>query len=101
VTYAFHPDAEKKLLEVFDYYESFEPGFGISLAIEVHSAIEQILAHPLVWPVLEGEVRRCLTSRFPCGVLYSIAGQQVLILAVMNLHRHPDYWKGRAGGATK
>jgi len=34
-------------------------------------------------------------SRFPYGVLYSIEPDRVYILAVMHLHRHPDYWKSR------
>lgn len=31
-------------------------------------------------------------SRAP---LYSIESDRVYILAVMHLHRHPDYWKSR------
>ena len=53
--------------------------------------------HPKAWPVLEGEVRRCQTSRFPYGVLYSQEFEGVFILAVMHLHRDPDYWKHRIG----
>jgi len=44
---------------------------------------------------LEDDVRRCLTHRFPYGVLYSIEPSTIYILAVMHLHRDPDYWKHR------
>ena len=39
---------------------------------------------------MEDDVRRCLTSRFPYGVLYSIETDEVFILAVMHLNRNPD-----------
>lgn len=44
---------------------------------------------------MEDDVHRCLISRFPYGVLYSIEDDGVFILAVMHLHRNPDYWKYR------
>ncbi|HRU71636.1 MAG TPA: type II toxin-antitoxin system RelE/ParE family toxin, partial [Kiritimatiellia bacterium] len=41
------------------------------------------------------EIHRCLVHRFPYGVLYSIESDGIFVLAVMNLHRDPDYWKRR------
>ncbi len=41
------------------------------------------------------EVRRCQTKRFPFGVLYSEEAKGIFVLAVMHLHRDPDYWKHR------
>ena len=49
-------------------------------------------------PIWDHQVRRCLVHRFPYGVIYSVDEQssEVLILAVMHLHRQPDYWSGRS-----
>ena len=44
---------------------------GYDFALEVYSTIEQIVACPKAWVILEEEVRRCLTRRFPYGVLYT------------------------------
>ena len=95
MTYSFHPEAESEFVEAINYYEGCEPGLGEDFALEVNSTIRNILAFPTAWPVLDGPVRRCLTNRFPYGVLYSIELHQIYILAVMHLHRHPDYWKQR------
>ena len=92
---SFHPEAETEFNEAIDYYEECEPGLGEDLAIEVHATIQNILTYPEAWPMLEDDIRRCLTSRFPYGVLYSIETEGVFILAVMHLHRNPDYWKHR------
>jgi toxin ParE1/3/4 len=44
---------------------------------------------------MEQGVRRCLLNRFPYGIIYSPESDVIFILAIMNLHRHPDYWKNR------
>jgi toxin ParE1/3/4 len=93
--WSFHPEAETEFHEAIDYYEGGESGLGEDFAIEVHTAIQNILTYPEAWPTLEGDIRRCLTSRFPYGVLYSIEAEGIFILAVMHLHRNPDYWKHR------
>jgi hypothetical protein len=93
---SFHPDAEEEFHEAVNYYELCESGLGLDFAMEVNRTIQRILLLPAAWPVLEGEVRRCLTNRFPFGVLYSPLEDGVFILAVMHLHRDPDYWKDRA-----
>ncbi len=93
--YVFHPEAEAEFLAAIDYYEGCEPGLGYDFSIEVHSTIANILSFPNAWPILEDEIRRCLTRRFPYGVVYSQDGHVIFILAVMHLHRDPDYWKDR------
>ena len=95
MTWFFHPEADAEFHEAIGYYEDCEPGLGEDFAIEVHTTIQNILAYPEAWPTLEDDIRRCLTSRFPYGVLYSIETDGVFILAVMHLHRNPDYWKHR------
>lgn len=95
MTFSFHPEADAEFQEAVGYYEGCESGLGWDFALEVHAAIQRILSHPAAWPVLDGDVRRCLTNRFPFGVLYSVESDGVFILAVMHLHRNPDYWKKR------
>ena len=56
---------------------------------------ERVCSHPRSWTKLDSKTRRCLTSKFPYGVLYRIQGQSIHIMAIMNLHRKPGYWKSR------
>jgi plasmid stabilization system protein ParE len=93
--YDFHPEAASEFFDAIDYYEDCEKGLGYDFAVEVYSAIEKILNFPNAWAILEDEIRRCLIHRFPYGLLYTIADDQILILAVMHLHRNPEYWKNR------
>ena len=68
----FHHEAEEEFLKAIDYYEEVHRGLGVDFAIEVYSTIERIVGFPEAWPVIEEDIRGCLTKRFPYGVLYSI-----------------------------
>ena len=93
--YVFHPEARDEFFLAIDYYESREPGLGQDFSIEVHSTIEKIVSFPNAWPILDDDIRRCQTLRFPYGIIYSRHDDIIFILAVMHLHRDPDYWKER------
>jgi plasmid stabilization system protein ParE len=97
MNHSFHPEAEEEFLAAIDYYEQREKDLGLDFALQVHAAIGRVAEYPKTWPVLEGQVRRCLTKRFPYAVLYSQEPDSIFILAVMHLHRDPDYWKHRLG----
>jgi hypothetical protein len=93
--FIFHPEAEDEFNETVGYYEQCATGLGGDFGIEVFASIQNILSYPKSWPILDGDVRRCLTNRFPYGIVYSIELEFIYILAVMHLHRWPDYWKSR------
>lgn len=95
MTFSFHPEAEREFAEAVEYYESRETGLGYDFSIEVSGAIKNIINCPNTWPFIAEDVRRCLVNRFPYGALYSIENGEILILAIMHLRRHPDYWKKR------
>ena len=95
MTFAFHPDAKTEFFAAIEYYEREEAGLGFDFSVEVFSAIQNIVDYPTAWSMVGSDVHRCLVNRFPYGVLYSIEEKQIYILAVMHLHRDPDYWKER------
>jgi len=97
MNYSFHPEAEEEFCEAIDYYEGCQASLGLDFAREVYDAIGRAVDYPEAWPILEEGIRRCQTHRFPYGVIYCEDEGGVLILAVMHLHRHPDYWEGRLG----
>jgi toxin ParE1/3/4 len=95
MSFSFHPDADQEFYEAVAYYESCETGLGIDFAREVEASIQNAAGYPTMWPIIGENVRRCLVYRFPFAVLYSVEITDVFILAVMHLHRDPDYWKNR------
>ena len=94
--YSFHPEAEAEFVQAIEYYEECEVGLGYDFAVEVYSAIERTMAYPKAWPIIEEDIRRSLLIRFPYGILYAEEDEELFIVAVMHLHRDPNYWKHRS-----
>jgi len=93
--FSFHPEARKELFEAADYFEDCGTGLGLEFSKEIFAAIQRIISFPEAWSKFSDNTRRCLTKRFPYGVVYQIEANEVIIIAVMQLNRAPDYWKKR------
>jgi plasmid stabilization system protein ParE len=91
----FHPLAEEELNKAFEYYNECGSGLGFLFLAEVQATINRIIQHPKAWSKISKNTRRCVTRRFPYGIIYQILEQEIQIIAVMHLHRKPGYWKDR------
>jgi plasmid stabilization system protein ParE len=91
----FHPDADAEFDRAVEYYEQCQPGLGLEFAEEVYATIARITEYPDAGPVMSKNTRRCLTNRFPFGLIYQIKTNALCIIAVANLHQRPGYWKER------
>jgi len=93
--YSFHPSEITELQEAINYYEECQSGLGLEFAREIYSTIQRIIHFSEAWPNLSGNTRRCLSKRFPYGVIYQIAENEIFIIAIMQQNREPDYWEKR------
>ncbi|WP_353740155.1 type II toxin-antitoxin system RelE/ParE family toxin [Desulfonatronum lacustre] len=91
----FYPDAEIEMTEAATYYEKQQPDLGKRFLTAVQDAVNRVVVNPRLYPVVELDVRRCLTKTFPFGVLFRERPDEIIVVAVMHLHRDPDYWKHR------
>ena len=87
--------AQVELDDAIEYYNYDAPGLGDAFLTEVLNAIASIGEFPEAWHPFSKRTRRCQTRRFPYGIIYQIREDEILIVAVANLHRKPDYWKDR------
>ena len=87
--------AQEEMLSAAAYYEAQAPGLGGGFLQKVDAAIRDISEHPERWPVIRSQVRRRLVHRFPYGVFYRVDPEEVVILAVADLRRRPNYWISR------
>ncbi len=87
--------AQIELDEAIDYYNYEVPGLGDAFLTEVLNALDRIGEFPEAWHLCSKRARRCQTRRFPYGIIYQIREQEILVVAIANLHRKPDYWKDR------
>lgn len=97
-TIRFHPEAESEMLQAAAWYEERQVSLGRRFLIAVQDALNRVQLDPKIYPVVEGDVRRCLTKTFPFGVLFRTRPDSLEIMAAMHLRRDPGYWRERTLG---
>lgn len=90
-----HPAAEAEMRAAAGFYQQCQPGLGDRFLDEVLQAAGRMQRNPEAWPVVSGDIRRCLLHLFPFGLLFRTEADRLYVLAVMHLKRKPNYWKER------
>jgi plasmid stabilization system protein ParE len=81
------PGAAADLDAAAEWYEREREGLGADLLGHVDRILGRIEASPHQFPLVSGEVRRGLVTRFPYGVFFVTDGEAVVVIAVLHLHR--------------
>jgi plasmid stabilization system protein ParE len=74
------------------WYEERHPGLGRELVAEVDAVLDRITKNPNQYQVAYRNIRRAVVQRFPYGVFYRIDGSDILVFAIVHLHRDPSVW---------
>lgn len=91
----FDAAAKFELREAMRFYEMSQRGLGRRFLDAVQGAVQRVAGSPGLFRTVWRDVRKCRVSRFPYGLLFREKADSVQIVAVMHLHRDPDYWKNR------
>lgn len=89
---SFLKAAEDEMLDAALFYESQAKRLGKEFLCKIETALTDISLNPRLWPIIDHDIHRRLLHRFPYALLYKIDKKKIIIVAVMHLHRHPDYW---------
>lgn len=93
--YVFHPEALNEYAEAVQYYSEQRVEIAQAFINAIEETVHRIKESPTLYVAIDEDVRRCMTRRFPYGVLYTIEQDYILIVAVMHCSREPGYWKSR------
>lgn len=88
-------EATDELDDAFSYYEYTQENLGHSFISSFRESVALIKFYPNGWHPLSDKTRRCLVKKFPYGIIYQVREDEILIVAVANLHRKPNYWVDR------
>ncbi len=88
----FLKPAQSEVDDAFVWYETQSHGLGIRFLDDIDRTIRRISAFPFSSMEIESDIRRCLLTRFPYGIIYGIDADTIIIIAVAHLHREPRYW---------
>lgn len=76
-------------------YERQRIGLSRAFVQQVDALLDRVRLNPMQYQIVHREVRRAIPRRFPYGVFYRIDGLEVLVFAVVDLHRDPSIWQDR------
>lgn len=82
--YVFHPEALTEYAEAVQYYSEQQVEVAQAFIDAVENAVYRIRESPTRYIAIDEDVRRCMTRKFPYGILYTIEQDYILILAVMH-----------------
>lgn len=87
--------AKQEMINSAIFYETQAQGLGNDFLDKIDNIIDDISKNPDRWPIINNNIRRRLVQTFPYCILYRIDSEEIVILAIMHLRRHPDYWVDR------
>ena len=87
--------AKADIREAARWYESRRVGLGRAFVQQIDALLDRVRLNPKQYQVVHREVRRAIPRRFPYGVLYRVDGADVIVFAVVDLHRDPSTWEDR------
>ncbi len=85
-------EAKTDLEDATFWYENNVAGLGDSFLDEVEAAFERMRAFPESYPIVHRDLRRCVLSRFPFCIFYSISDETIHIVAILHASRDPNDW---------
>lgn len=95
MTYRFVPNARDELDEAIEWYRLRNEEIAIHFTNAIETAIERILAHPLIYRVRKSKARFCQVDIFPYHLIFNIHHDEIIILALAHTSRKPSYWQDR------
>lgn len=87
--------AVQELFDATKYYSSQSRTAAEKFIEDVEHAVILIQDHPEAFPDIGKGFRRCLFRKFNYSIIYKIDNDIVIITAVMNNSRKPEYWHRR------
>ena len=91
----FLPKVSVDLREAYIWYEGKEPGLGLEFMDEVQRMLQHIQEHPLMFAIVEDDIRRARIDRFPYGIFYVDEQNCIAVHSVLHLKRNPEDWTDR------
>ena len=87
--------ADREVDDAVQWYEAKEDDLSREFLDEFDRVVRLVRLYPYAGTQVEAEIRRFLFTRFPYSLIYGIDDETILVIAVANQHREPNYWAER------
>lgn len=92
----YHNEAELEIIHAAKFCESQATGLGRKFLADLDRTVHDIVKYPEAWLIMDGDIHRHLFTHFPFGVIYQLSESKIIVLAMMHLHKKPNYWNNRS-----
>ncbi|MFK5923891.1 MAG: type II toxin-antitoxin system RelE/ParE family toxin [Verrucomicrobiota bacterium] len=90
-----HPEADAEAIDAAEWIKADDPRQGALFVEAVEEALINARTQHGIYRVFDGEFRKVRVGKFRYAVVFRVKENEVQVLAVMHLHRRPNYWKTR------
>ena len=87
----FYSDAESAA----DWYNGEQSGLGRKFLDELSRSLREVISAPESFALVDRNVRVCRLWRYAYGVYFRVTTNEIVITAVLHLHRDEAAWKSR------
>lgn len=92
---ALTPDARRDRREAAAWYRRQSPQAVEDFIVEIRHALQFIAEYPLGGRAFHGRTRAKTLKRFPYTILYIVLAAEVMVVAVADERRDPEYYANR------
>lgn len=85
--------AKRELFRTSFYYDRKSQGLADRFLEDVEKNLELIRIFPRSWKPMGGDLHRCRLDTFRYGILYRLATDEIIVLAIGHLSRGPAFWR--------
>ncbi len=81
--------------EALAYYQAIDPVLSQRLVLDIEHALAAIVHMPQSWKLIGDGLRQKRLKSFPFLINYLSTDEVIWIVAFVNTHRQPNYWRNR------
>jgi len=86
--------------EAFEYYKSENLNLANRFKYHIKQSVRNIQSFPNLYPKIDNRVQKCVVSKFPYTIFYSIKNDTIFILAVANHYKNPNKYLSQIDNQT-
>lgn len=76
----------------FEYYKKESNYLSKRFKNDIKESIQRILLFPNLYPNVYEKVQKCVVTKFPFTIYYSVKGSAIYIIAIANHYKNPDVY---------
>jgi toxin ParE1/3/4 len=93
--FGYFQPAIDEIDEALAYYQAIDQALSQRLVIDIEQALAAIAHMPESWKSIGDGLRQKRLKSFPFVINYLLRGETIWIVAFVNTHRNPNYWRNR------